>query len=380
MSATNHTACLLGQLAARASCEPPDEGGCLRTPVPAWTIPHARVQECFRCCLHGALVRAGVLPNVPGMLDFLYNRSFNPWWRGRFDSEYAHHAGASWGAATHASTYAPLSVLLGDMAFLRFAHAAVPYYASDWTVQSRPPRGARTLAVVQGYTQKHPAALAMLRSWLRADRGPVGGNVTLLIAGDQYLPAGSEPLLDRADVRVGVHNPNPSAQRSDNLFAYPRGVLQTRVWDELLARPEASRAQIARDGRPNLLHCSCLNAFRHRLRRNKLDLLRSNGFLCEEQCAHGAGHARAMQSKFGFSPRGNSAQNFRDWETLLAGAIPLVDADPALDELYDGLPVVAVTNWSVVTPAYLNAVWREMRAREYSWEKLYLPFWLDRVL
>ena len=81
-----------------------------------------------------------------------------------------------------------------------------------------------------------------------------------------------------------------------------------------------------------------------------------------------------------FSPRGNSAQNFRDWETLLAGAIPLVDADPALDELYDGLPVVAVTNWSVVTPAYLNAVWREMRAREYSWEKLYLPFWLDRVL
>lgn len=370
-------ACLGGFVSPRVSCDLTDERECLSTRVPAWTVPHARVQRCFRCCLHSALARAGVLQNVPQMLDFLYNRSFNPWWRGRFDPEYSHHAGASWGAATHASTYAPLSVLVGDVAFLRFAHAAVPYYASDWTVSSRAPRGARTLAVVQGYTAKHPSALAMLRAWLRADRGPVRGNVTLLISGDQYLPTAPEPLLDRANVRIGVHN--PSARRP-NLFAYPRGVLETSVWDALLSRPEAARAQISRDRRPNLLHCSCLNAFRHRLRHDKLSLLRGNGFRCEERCAYGSGHALALQSKFGFSPRGNSAQNYRDWETLLAGAIPLVDADPALEGLYDGLPVVAVTNWSVVTPAYLNAVWREMRAREYSWEKLYLPYWLGRVL
>ena len=368
-------ACLFGYVAPRVSCEPLDEGGCLSTPVPAWTIPHARVQECFRCCLHSALARAGVLQNVPRMLDFLYNRSFNPWWKGTFDPEYRHHAGASWGAATHASTYAPLSVLLGDVAFLRFAHAAVAYYESHWTVSSRAPRGARTLAVVQGYTQLHPAALATLRRWLR--RGVLRGNTTLLISGDPYLPTAPEPLLDRANVRVGVHN--PSARRP-NLFVYPRGVLETGVWDALLSRPEIARAQISRDRRPNLLHCSCLNALRHELRRDKLSLLRKNGFRCEERCEHGAGHARALQSKFGFSPRGNSAQNYRDWETLLAGAIPLVDADPALDGLYDGLPVVAVTNWSVVTPAYLNAVWQEMRAREYSWEKLYLPFWLGKVL
>lgn len=391
-------ACLRGEApppGPRAPCPPVAvaRGGassdCLRAPVPAWTVPHARVMACFRCCLHDALARAGLRRNVPTMLDLLYNRSFNPWWRGHFDADYRQHgaAGASWGVATRAAAYAPTSALLGDIAFLRLAHAAVGYYStSDWTVASRPPPGGRSLVVVQGYTRAHPAALATLREWLRSDRGPVRGKITLLVSGDQYLPSAPEPLLEQLDerlnrVEIGVHNPNRALpDPGGRLFAFPRGLAQTSVWDALLARPEHAAAQLARD-RPQLLHCSCIRAFRHPLRRAKMDALRANGFACEEECAPGAGHPRALRSKFAFSPRGNSAQNYRDWESLLAGAIPLVDADPALDGLYDGLPVVRVRNWSTITPAHLEALWRTMRASDaYAWEKLYLPYWLARVL
>ena len=48
--------------------------------------------------------------------------------------------------------------------------------------------------------------------------------------------------------------------------------------------------------------------------------------------------------------------------------------------LYAGLPVVAITNWSHVTPSFLNAVWNTMQHETYDARRMYLPFWLDRVL
>ena len=89
-----------------------------------------------------------------------------------------------------------------------------------------------------------------------------------------------------------------------------------------------------------------------------------------------------FHAKFTFSPRGNSAQNFRDWESLLAGSIPLVDYDPSTSALYEGLPVVEVHDWSTVTPSWLEAKWHEMQAQAhlYSWTRAYLPYWLDATL
>lgn len=48
--------------------------------------------------------------------------------------------------------------------------------------------------------------------------------------------------------------------------------------------------------------------------------------------------------------------------------------------LFDGLPVVGVKNWSDVTPAFLEATWHQMQQRSYSWEKIYAPYWLDKLL
>ena len=82
------------------------------------------------------------------------------------------------------------------------------------------------------------------------------------------------------------------------------------------------------------------------------------------------------------SPQGKGRTNYREWEALAAGAIPLVDYDSsaAMAELYQGLPVVRVRDWKKVTPAYLDAV----RTRVFdavaqggvSMSKLYVPYWL----
>eukprot|EP00966_Prymnesium_polylepis_P154309 3562923-Prymnesium_polylepis.1 len=96
--------------------------------------------------------------------------------------------------------------------------------------------------------------------------------------------------------------------------------------------------------------------------------------------------------------------NFRDYEALAHGAIPLVDFrdDPKLwaASLYSELPVLPVVNWNTITPAYLNEVYRRWNYRlRYPWRRaqgpdrahwpprwpgvdlrrLYTPYWIGAV-
>ena len=104
------------------------EPQCLHTRVPAWEVPFSRVAACFRCCIHASLSRCGLLANYPTMLDLIMRKSFDPWWNGLQDFNYAANwRNSSWGIIKGAETYEPTSVLLGDMAFLRLAHIGGPY-------------------------------------------------------------------------------------------------------------------------------------------------------------------------------------------------------------------------------------------------------------
>jgi hypothetical protein len=67
------------------------------------------------------------------------------------------------------------------------------------------------------------------------------------------------------------------------------------------------------------------------------------------------------------------------WEILLAGAVPIVQYFPEQDALLDGLPVLRVRDWSLVTPAFLDAEWDRLQSEAVqgavSWTKVYFPFW-----
>ncbi len=138
-----------------------------------------------------------------------------------------------------------------------------------------------------------------------------------------------------------------------------------------------SAAAIDEDQRPNLLMCCCManhgsNTGRVANRQRLVD----NGFPClatgkKLLASENDFYGNMTKAKFVFSPRGRGWVNWRDMESIYLGAIPLVDArvqDPKWypdifpqhmwnGTMYEELPVVRVTNWSRVTPNYLEKVW-----------------------
>lgn len=84
------------------------------------------------------------------------------------------------------------------------------------------------------------------------------------------------------------------------------------------------------------------------------------------------------RSKFVLSPRGNGLDCHRTWEALYMGAIPIVRSS-TIDSLYDGLPVVIVTDWHEVTEKFLQKKWKEMSKKKYNLERRYAVYWFELI-
>jgi hypothetical protein len=65
------------------------------------------------------------------------------------------------------------------------------------------------------------------------------------------------------------------------------------------------------------------------------------------------------------------------WESLYVGTIPVVERDPALESFSD-LPILFVKQLAGLDPGFLEAKYQEMVARQWNWEKLFLPWWTMR--
>lgn len=206
-------------------------------------------------------------------------------------------------------------------------------------------------------------------------------------------------LLTSDDRLVNIYATNPS-QVHPKLQPYPIGLHSAQLWLPHLDGREAQTEQ-----RTNLLECGGITLWlsggvvsKKGLaatpqggngagnRRDKLRLLRQNGFKCGKKMRPDEYIESMMRAKFVFSPRGHGQQNYREWEALAAGAIPLIDAPPPTHaSLYEGLPLVAVSDWSTITPDYLEKTWDDMQRRakngEYDMRKAYFfPYWLDKLM
>ncbi len=84
---------------------------------------------------------------------------------------------------------------------------------------------------------------------------------------------------------------------------------------------------------------------------------------------------------FVVSPRGNGLDCHRTWESLALGNIVIVKRSP-LDPLYEGLPVVIVSQWSEITEPAL-AEWHRRYSPLFSQlafqERLTNRYWIDRI-
>lgn len=102
------------------------------------------------------------------------------------------------------------------------------------------------------------------------------------------------------------------------------------------------------------------------------------GFKFEGSKSFDAYLSDLLRTKFVISPRGNALDCHRTWEALLMGCYPVVKSS-TLDPIFDDLPVVIVEDWSEVTEVFLEEKYREFNAKSWNRDKLFAPFWFQRV-
>lgn len=84
-------------------------------------------------------------------------------------------------------------------------------------------------------------------------------------------------------------------------------------------------------------------------------------------------------SEFNFivSPLGEGLDCYRTWEALLLGSWPIVQSS-TINPLYKDLPVLIVSDWSVLSDDLLLKAKMKFEQGQWRWEKLFIPYWRDR--
>lgn len=83
--------------------------------------------------------------------------------------------------------------------------------------------------------------------------------------------------------------------------------------------------------------------------------------------------------KFVVAPEGNGLDCHRLWEALLVGTIP-VTLTSQLQSMHEGLPILALNNWSSLTQQLLKETWPGFKRSAWSFEKLWAPYWIKKLM
>jgi hypothetical protein len=81
---------------------------------------------------------------------------------------------------------------------------------------------------------------------------------------------------------------------------------------------------------------------------------------------------------FVISPSGAGIDCHRTWEALALGCVPIVKRNH-LSDVFDGLPVIIVDDWRVVTQALLIEKFEAMKGNTFDYSRLFLSYWSDEI-
>jgi len=88
---------------------------------------------------------------------------------------------------------------------------------------------------------------------------------------------------------------------------------------------------------------------------------------------------KQMNYSFVLSPLGNGYDCHRTWEALILGCIVIMKKNPVSD-LFDGLPVLVVDEWTDLTQKLLdNTVKEYQNNKAFRYEKLELKYWVNKI-
>jgi hypothetical protein len=380
---------------------------CLTATIPAWGPSLAHIECCLRCCLRHWTRRLGLDVNVRHWKE----QGTNFW-----VSSGAGHAVSRGDDAV--SPFAPStdSMLYARFSLARFAHVQA-VELRDWTeLVALPPQSWPLPARIAS-----PSALAANGTLIVLNGWGFGENVSsdgsclthrLGHAGKRYmfedpLPrlfgvlrgrhvvnygndhAISSHLLERyyhrklgeALFRYLAPNLDDEASRLAYGVTVPLGLNSNGVGLDALLKGPRGRKHTAHAHRRRELLCCCMEPRRHRLR--VLHTLQQNGFACSNATLPWQQTMELyLEHRFVLAIFGNGRNDFRYWEALSTGAVPVVQYFASQDALFEGLPVVRVRSWAALTPAALDDEWYRIQEGvsngSISWTKVFLPYWFHR--
>jgi hypothetical protein len=393
-------ACLHSSPAACPLPCAPQPRDCLTAKIPAWRrgVDFERVSCCFRGCLLGWIDRLGLRRNAAH-------------WASRGASFFVHNGGG--GGPRHAKPM-PLDWMLNTrFAMGRFAHflaldakqlAGLNASTTDRTLCGEayrvPHIGRRgdvtaatngTLAVLNGWGHP-PSLIGRIAASLPAHDAPMA-----LVYGDDeswttsqvrsFREAIEQPAAEgggaprRALAQLFAMNVAPDAAKLPFVRQIPIGLNgASSELPALLTAAQARGLQSASSHRSRTLLCCCQRAWPQR--KAIFEALRAAGHThCNltEQRPYASLMSAYLRHRFVVSAFGHGRTDFREWEILIAGAVPVIQHFPEHDALLRGLPVLRVRDWTAVTPSFLDKQWhrlqREAKQGRVGLTKAYFPYW-----
>ena len=79
--------------------------------------------------------------------------------------------------------------------------------------------------------------------------------------------------------------------------------------------------------------------------------------------------------KFIVSPEGQGIDNYRTYEALISGCIPIVENHPLIKEVYGNCPILFTNDYTEITEEYLQQKYNEMLHKQYDFSKLLIQNW-----
>ena len=82
-------------------------------------------------------------------------------------------------------------------------------------------------------------------------------------------------------------------------------------------------------------------------------------------------------SKYVLSPPGRGIDCHRVWESILMGAIPIVERSHNMS-FYEEMPIVLVDNWDIVTKDWLEESYSKLASKDYE-DMTQLDYWINKL-
>ena len=163
------------------------------------------------------------------------------------------------------------------------------------------------------------------------------------------------------------------------MHAIPRGVRgHTTLAHFQQQEGEVVGSQARETERESLLMCCCMQQRYGRVQ--AMDTVVANGLPCRRS-SHEPPTAymeMMLSSKFVLSPPGKGLNNYREWEALVSGSVPVVLNHSGLQKIWEELPMVIVDRWEEVTPGFLKREWERISSHhaDFNMAKAYWPYWM----